>query len=92
VLYRRVYEPELMPKARWSLGKWGVPINAAAVCYTTFAFFWCFWPNYYQPALADFNWAVLMFVVVGIVAGIDWVVRARKDYTGPVVLVEGRHD
>ncbi|SMQ47770.1 unnamed protein product [Zymoseptoria tritici ST99CH_3D1] len=92
VLYRRVYEPELLPKARWSLGKWGVPVNLAALAYTTFAFFWCFWPNYYRPSLTDFNWSVLMFGVVALIAVVDWVVRARKVYTGPVVLVEGRKE
>ena len=89
VLYRRIYQPELLPKARWSLGRWGVAINTGGLAYSTFAFFWCFWPNVYQPSLVDFNWSVLMFVVVAIIAAIDWVVRARKVYKGPVVLVEG---
>lgn len=30
-----------------------------------------------------------MFVVVAIIAGIDWIVRARHVYKGPAVLVEG---
>ncbi|KAF7194323.1 Choline transport protein [Pseudocercospora fuligena] len=89
VLYRRIYQPELLPKARWSLGKWGVAINTGGLAYSTFCFFWCFWPNVYQPSLVDFNWSVLMFIVVAIIAAIDWVIRARHVYKGPVVLVEG---
>ncbi|CAK1361246.1 uncharacterized protein RHO25_005156 [Cercospora beticola] len=92
VLYRRVYQPELLPKARWSLGKYGVAINIGGLAYSSFAFFWCFWPNIRNPSLVDFNWSVLMFVVVGLIAAIDWVVRARHVYTGPVVLVEGFRD
>jgi choline transport protein len=32
---------------------------------------------------------VLMFMVVLLVSIIDWVVRGRKVYTGPVTLTEG---
>lgn len=92
VLYRRVYQPELLPKARWSLGKYGVAVNIGGLTYSTFAFFWCFWPNIYQPGLVDFNWSVLMFVVVAMIAAIDWVIRARHVYTGPVVLTENWKD
>ncbi|GAB7357407.1 hypothetical protein MBLNU459_g8341t2 [Dothideomycetes sp. NU459] len=89
VLYRRIYHPEMLPKCRWSLGRWGVPVNVAGFLYSTHAFFWCFWPNTTAKDAADFNWAVLMFCAVAIASVIDWVLRARKVYKGPVVLVEG---
>jgi choline transport protein len=33
MLYRRIAAPETLPPARFSLGKFGIPINIAAVCY-----------------------------------------------------------
>ena len=89
VLYRRVYFPELLPKCRWSLGKWGVAINGFAFLYSTFTFFWCFWPQVTPTDILDFNWSVVMFVAIMIISAVDWFVRARKSYAGPVTLVEG---
>ena len=64
-------------------------MNAGGLAYSTFCFFWCFWPNATPAPAADFNWAVLMFLATVLIAAVDWVVRARKVYKGPVVLVEG---
>ncbi|KAI4936598.1 hypothetical protein J4E85_001929 [Alternaria conjuncta] len=89
VLYRRIRHPELLPNCRWSLGKWGVPINIGGVLYSSHAFFWCFWPESTPVPLAYFNWAVVMFVGVAVLSGIDYAIRGRKQYKGPVVLVDG---
>ncbi|OAL24287.1 hypothetical protein AYO20_10714 [Fonsecaea nubica] len=91
VLYRRVYHPELLPKARWSLGKLGVPINVFSVVYSLFAFFWSFWPNGTPVDAESFNWSVVLFFGVMIISGVFYVVQGRKVYTGPVVTVEGRN-
>lgn len=88
VLYRRIYHPELLPKCRWSLGRWGVPINAFAFFYSSFAFFWCFWPQSTPTDAVDFNWSILMFGAIMLISAVDWFVRARKVYTGPVTLTE----
>jgi choline transport protein len=45
VLYRRVYEPETLPYAEFSLGRWGVVCNSCAVVYGTWSCFWSFWPQ-----------------------------------------------
>jgi choline transport protein len=89
VLYRRIYHPELLPKARWSLGRAGIPINAAGFLYSLYAFFWCFWPNATPVDRETFNWAVVMFFAVFFISLVDYIFRARKQFTGPVVLVEG---
>lgn len=89
VLYRRVYHPELLPQARWSLGRAGVPVNAAGFLYSTYAFFWCFWPNETPVTLDNFNCSVVMFVAILVLCLVDWFVRARKHFSGPVVLVDG---
>jgi hypothetical protein len=89
VLYRRITAPELLPTCAWSLGKWGIPVNLGGVLYAMHAFFWCFWPEGTPVTLESFNWASVMFVGVAILSMVDYVVRARKHYKGPVVLVEG---
>lgn len=92
VLYRRLYHPELLPPARWSLGRFGVPVNAIGLAYVTFAFFWAFWPNNTPVDRETFNWAVVMFVGVGILSVIYYWLHGRKVYVGPVMSVEGRRD
>ncbi|KAF2751449.1 amino acid transporter [Sporormia fimetaria CBS 119925] len=89
VLYRRIKHPELLPSCRWSLGKFGVPVNIGGLLYSTHAFFWCFWPEATPVEVTSFNWAVVMFVGVTILCFVDYMIRARKVYKGPVVLVEG---
>jgi hypothetical protein len=84
LLYRRVHQPELLPEARWTLGRSGVAINIAALAYSTFALFWSFWPNFSHLSLVDFNWAIVMFLVTLLVAMVDWEFRAKYAYFGPV--------
>ena len=45
VLWRRIYLPHTLPPAEFSLGKWGIPCNTAAVAFGMWAFFWSFWPQ-----------------------------------------------
>ncbi|KAF1917448.1 amino acid permease-domain-containing protein [Ampelomyces quisqualis] len=89
VLYRRLKHPELLPTCQWSLGRWGVPVNVAGMLYSFYAFFWCFWPEATPVELSSFNWAVVMFLGTAVLAGVDYAVRGRKQYKGPVVLVNG---
>jgi amino acid transporter len=85
VLFRRLYHPELLPQARWSLGKWGIPINAIGILYSIFAFFWSFWPNQTPVDAESFNWAIVLFAGTMIICGTMYFVHDRKVYTGPVV-------
>jgi amino acid transporter len=84
VLYRRVAHPELIPTARWSLGKWGVPVNIIGLAYVSFTFFWSFWPNTIPVTLETFNWSVVLFLGVLFVCLVMYIVRGRKVYVGPV--------
>ncbi|MCJ1311737.1 hypothetical protein MMC25_005410 [Agyrium rufum] len=88
ILWRRIVLPNTLPKARWSLGKFGVFVNVTAILYSTFAFFWCFWPNSFQPDEADFNWAIVMFMALVIWSVVYYFIKGRKVYSGPVVLTE----
>lgn len=90
ILWRRVAHPESLPPCDWSLGRWGIPINSAALIYNFWAFFWSFWPQTASPNAGDFNWAIALFGVIVLGSGIYYIGWARKVYTGPVALVEGR--
>jgi len=88
VLYRRIAHPELIPTARWSLGKWGVPVNVTGLAYVSFTFFWSFWPNTVPVTLENFNWSVVLFLGVLFICLVMYVVRGRKVYVGPVAEIK----
>lgn len=87
VLYRRVSHPELIPKARWSLGRWGVAVNSIGLVYVTFIFFWSFWPNNIPVTVSNFNWSVVLFVGVLAISLIAYAVQGRHIYKGPVTII-----
>ncbi|KAK0336110.1 hypothetical protein LTR59_000865 [Friedmanniomyces endolithicus] len=92
ILWRRLSHPETLPPAQFSLGRWGVPVNVAAVVYGTWCFFWAFWPQQTPVTAAGLNWAAPIFVAALIGAMLYFVFTARKTYVGPVTEVEGRKE
>ena len=87
VLYRRL--TDTLPRARWSLGRLGVPVNVLGIAYAAFAFFWCFWPNATPVVANTFNWAPVLFVGVLVCCLLAYWVQGRKVYVGPVMQVDG---
>ncbi|KAK5699363.1 hypothetical protein LTR17_023293 [Elasticomyces elasticus] len=90
VLWRRIYHPETLPPSHFSLGRWGIPCNAAAVIFGVWSFFWSFWPQTTPVTAGGFNWASPIFVTAVLFALGYYVVKAKNVYVGPVVEVEGR--
>lgn len=90
MLWRRVFKPATLPPARYSLGSWGIPINAVAVMYSFWCFFWAFWPQKQPVTATGFNWSSVLFTATLIVALLYYLVVARKTYLGPVALIEAR--
>lgn len=78
---------EPLPAARWSLGRFGMPVNIAALIYSSWACFWSFWPNAYHVNASTMNWAVVLFVGLLSLSIILYITHARKVYEGPVVKV-----
>ncbi|KAM3447806.1 hypothetical protein MY3296_008376 [Beauveria thailandica] len=89
VAFRRL-RGEPLPHARWSLGKWGLPINVVGLVYASWSFFWSFWPNSYHLSAENFNWACILFVGLMSLSVLLYYTRARHVYHGPVVLVQQR--
>lgn len=88
VLLRRLQHPELLPHARWSLGRFGTVINAGGFLYSVFVFFWCFWPGATPVQLTTFNWSILIFFTVAAISMTMYVFKGRFVYDGPVALVK----
>jgi choline transport protein len=89
LLWKRIYHPQKLPPARWTLGRLAIPVNVSAILFSIFAFFFCFWPTGIPVALDTMNWSAVMFVGVMLISMVLYLVRGRHLYKGPVVTVEG---
>lgn len=82
---------ESLPQSRWSLGRFGLPINCFAFLYSGFAMIWVCFPVT-TPVVADsMNYAIAMFAGVFVIAMAYYFVQGRHVYKGPVVYVQKRH-
>ncbi|KAK4906458.1 hypothetical protein LTR49_024385 [Elasticomyces elasticus] len=75
---------EKLPPSRFNLGRAGLFINIAALCWLLVLGTFLFFPAVPNPTPASMNWACLMFGVVMIFAFIWYFVRGRHEYDGPV--------
>ena len=60
-LHRRLTRPDILPTARWSLGRFGTPVNIFGLSYVSVVFFWSFWPGSEFVTPARFNSVCLLF-------------------------------
>jgi choline transport protein len=68
--------------AGWSLGRWGWPINVAAMIYTAWVGVFTVFPNY-LPITGDYmNYALPINVGVWIFAAATWFAWAKKHWKG----------
>jgi choline transport protein len=88
----RRLQSEPLPPRRWSLGKFGGIINDITLAFLVVAFFFSFWPSYVlvgdSTAAADFNWTVVVLVIVGVLAVAYWTAGGRYKYVAPVTLIK----
>jgi choline transport protein len=87
LIWRRLKGPPL-PQRRWSLGRYGLAINISACLFLIPFWFFAFWPLFDPVTPQNMNWACVMFVGTISFAIIYYMVRGKKYYTGPVVLVK----
>lgn len=86
-IHRRFAGPEL-PARRWSLGKFGLAINIAALVFLTPLIFFLTWPLFKDVDASTMNWSSVMLVGVLIIAMIYYIFKGRKEYVGPVMYVK----
>lgn len=89
VLVKRLRHQQL-PYARWSLGRYGMAINAYAVLYSLFIVVLCCFPLNLPVTTESAQWAPLIWVAVIGLAGVVYVLHGRRNYTPPVDFVEGK--
>lgn len=90
LIYRRLTDPGSLPPARWSLGRFGLPINIFAFLYSGFVMVFACFPAEKPVTLGNANWAPLVWVGVIVVAGVAYGVHGQKHYTPPADFVLGR--
>ena len=87
LVHRRLHGPAL-PMRRWSLGKWGIVINIAALIFLTPLIFFLTWPLVTPVTAATMNWSSVMLGGTLIVAMFYYVIKGRHEYIGPVAHVK----
>lgn len=76
-----------LPEARWSLGRFGLPINLISLLFVVFSAIISFFPLFAEVTVQTMNWSVVMFSGVLLIAAADYLFRGRKKYAGPVVYI-----
>ena len=89
VLLKRIKGEEL-PRARWSLGRFGLAINAFGFLYAGFIIVFSCFPVSTPVTTSTANWAPAVWGAVIVLSLIIYEVHGKKHYTPPVVFVEGR--
>ncbi|KIX04900.1 uncharacterized protein Z518_05771 [Rhinocladiella mackenziei CBS 650.93] len=87
LVWRRLRGPPLPPH-RWSLGKYGLYINIAALIFLTPVWFFAFWPLATPVTAESMNWSSTMFGGTIIIAVLYYIFGARHVYSGPVMLMK----
>ena len=91
ILLKRLRKQDL-PPARWSLGRWGLPVNAFAFLYSAFVIVFSSFPNQVPVMPSTANWAPLVWIGVLLVALAAYWFHGRTHFTAPVSFVEGRRE
>lgn len=86
MLWRRLFGQRL-PPAYWSLGRFGLPLNAFGALYGLYLLAYSAMPPVYPVTAENFNWAPVMFGGVMFLSMLYYFVWARRIYEGPVVHV-----
>ena len=83
LLLKRV-RGEVLPSRRWTLGKFGMGINIAALAFLVPLCVFMFFPPMIPVTELNMNWGCLMYGAVVIFATIYYVVHGKNTYTAPV--------
>lgn len=87
LVLRRIRGPPLQPR-RWSLGMFGLPINVAALMFSTWIWVFCFFPQSTPVKASTMNWNIVINAGIMIIAVVYYFVKGKNRYVAPVVLVK----
>lgn len=68
----------------WNMGKLGMAVNILALAFCTFLIIFLPFPTVLPVTAQNMNYASVVFIGVIVFALVDWVIRGRKRYTGPI--------
>ncbi|KAL1617775.1 hypothetical protein SLS56_010839 [Neofusicoccum ribis] len=88
LLWRRTRSGEALPPARFSLGRWGTPLNVFSLLYVVFSTVIGFFPIMRHVTVATMNWSSVVYAGVLAIALVAYWAGGRKRYKGPVVFVQ----
>ncbi|TKA70810.1 hypothetical protein B0A55_07428 [Friedmanniomyces simplex] len=88
VALRKIRKDKPLPPARWSLGRYGLAINIAAVLFLLIIYVFAFFPLGTPVTVQTMNWSSLIYGFILVFAVVYFLVYGRKVYEGPVVLVK----
>jgi choline transport protein len=77
-----------LPPSRFTLGRAGLPVNIAAMCFLALAYVMLFFPSAPNPTAASMNWTILIYGVALMFGLIYYYFRARHRYVGPVEYIK----
>lgn len=90
VALKRLKGQEL-PHARWSLGRWGLPVNIFAFLYAAFAtVLSCFPSGVPVVDTSSANWAPAVWAGVVVLSVATYILHGKKHFTAPIIFVEGK--
>lgn len=78
----------VVPPGPFSLGRWGVPINIFAVCWSTYLLIFLCFPTEMPVTKENMNYASLIFGACLLTTQLAWEVYGRRTYLGPLAQVD----
>ena len=77
-----------LPIARFTLGRWGLWVNIAAMCFLMPWFIFSFFPNTVNPTLATMNWGCVMYGFIIIFSTGYYIIFGKHTYKPPTEQVK----
>lgn len=82
--FSRRLSKELMPVSRFSLGRYGMIINAISLVFLISFFIFCFFPTTTPVTAQTMNWNCVMFGGIWLFATVYYVIIGRHVYRPPI--------
>lgn len=89
LLYRRIFTPKQLVFGPFRLGIFGILINIGSICFLVFTSIFLLFPTTQPVTPKNMNYASTVLGGVLILITIDYIVRARKTFTGPQLVLQG---
>lgn len=89
ILYRRIATPKLLSPGPFKLGKAGIIVNLLSISFLVFTSIFLLFPTTQPVTPKNMNYASTVLGGVLILITGDYLLRARRSYTGPTLVIQG---